>query len=70
MKNFKKHIIISALIISCALTACSKPSNPAATGTDEKKEDEAFNSSQSDFSEAEETTVPASTDYAPIYVYS
>ena len=67
MKNLKKRVVLLALIISCALTACSKPSNPAATGTEEKKEDEAFNSSQSDFSETEETTVPASTDYAPIY---
>ncbi len=58
MKNFKIRFIVSVLMTVCVLTACSKPSNPAATGTDEKKEDEAFNSSQSDFSETEEAEIP------------
>ena len=61
MKNLKKLIIISVLIISCALTACSKPSNPAVTGADEKTEGEVFNSSQSDFSDTEETTSEETT---------
>lgn len=61
MKNLKKHIIISVLVISCALTACSKPSNPAAVSTDEKTEGEVFNSSQSDFSDMEQTTSEETT---------
>ena len=61
MKNLKKLIIISVFIISCALTACSRPSNPAVTGADEKTEGEVFNSSQSDFSDTEETTSEETT---------
>lgn len=61
MKNLKKRVVLLALIISCALTACSKPSNPAVTGADEKTEGEVFNSSQSDFSDTEETTSEETT---------
>ena len=53
MKNLKKLIIISVLVISCALTACSKPSVPAAPGAEGTTESEPFISSEPDLSDTQ-----------------